>query len=139
MPMSAQNNRSMRLEAVAYRLGMQLQNNSQDSEYQRNAQFQITVGNANIIKLERTWTKKNGEQDQMVLWFNPLDIIDVDLKYQKHGIALSIRCTEKTVSHFWLNGFYENGCIFIEGLKEDTVAIDQIRQTLTELKALAKE
>ncbi len=135
----AQNTRSMSMsyQSVVQQLGTELQNNSQDNEFQRGIRFRVTVHPNNEIEIEQTWLQNNGTQDQMVLSFHPRDIIDVDKKYHKDAIGLAIRCRENTVANYWLNQWYLNNSVYIQCLKDDIEAVARIEKTLLQLRELS--
>jgi len=136
----AQNSRSMSMssyQSVVQQLSTELQNNSQDNEFQRGIRFRVTVHPNNEIRIEQTWLQNNGTQDQMVLSFHPRDIIDVDKKYHKDAMGLAIRCTENAVANYWLNQRHLNNSVNIQCLRDDLEAVARIKKTLLQLKELS--
>jgi len=134
----AQTFRSMySIEAVAQQLSMELQNNSKDNEFQRGIRFRVIVEPNNEITIQQTWLQNNGQIDQMVLSFNPRNIIDVDTKYHRDAMGLAVQCRNKTVANYWLDAKHMNSSFDIQCLKDDVETVARIEKTLLQLRDLS--
>jgi len=125
------------IKGVAHQLGTELQNNSQDNEFQRGIRFRVTVNPDDEITIEQTWLQSNGKTDQMVLIFHPRDILNVDKKYHKSTMGLAIECKKNAVANYWMDVEHFNSSVDIPCLKDDEKAIARIEKTILRLKELS--
>ncbi len=126
-------------KAAVQTLNQELQSNTQDNDFQRDINYQVTLNSKRQLTITHTWRQNNGKQEQIVLQFHPRDIVDINSKYNSSSdaLALAIQCQENTVANYWTNGTHLNNSVDLNCLTNNRAAVQRIQDTLLYLKTLA--